>query len=146
QFERVRIALGHAIYVALAYSLLMWAVLWLTSPLVIHIFQAEGETARFFTFFCTWGTPIWVFLGCLFTANATFNNLGYPLLSTLFNWGRATLGTIPLVTFGAHFGGAEGGIIGIILGAAVFGVGALYTAYWISYRLEEKAIGAAITL
>jgi hypothetical protein len=28
-------------------------------------------------------------------ANAAFNDLGYPMLSTLLSWGRATLGAIP---------------------------------------------------
>ena len=34
-------------------------------------------------------------------AAAAFNNLGRPGLSTWFNWGKATLGTIPFATAGA---------------------------------------------
>ena len=33
--------------------------------------------------------------GALFVANAAFNNLGHPLLSTLFNWGRRRWGRFP---------------------------------------------------
>ena len=36
-------------------------------------------------FFCLVSGPIWFFNGLLFVANASFNNLGFPLLSTLFN-------------------------------------------------------------
>ena len=51
---------------------------------------------------------MWFFIGLLFVANASFNNLGFPLLSTLFNWGRATLGTMPFALIGARYGGPEG--------------------------------------
>ena len=47
----------------------------------------------------------------------------------LFNWGRATLGTVPFVTLGAHFGGVEGGMAGMAAGAAIFGIAAVITAY-----------------
>ena len=46
-----------------------------------------------------------------------------------FNWARATLGTIPFVTFGARYGGVQGGLIGFALGCAVFGLIAVATAY-----------------
>ena len=63
----------------------------------------------------------WVFITCLFVANTAFNNLGFPLLAMLFNWGRATLGTIPFVTLGARsWGGVEGAMLGLVLGALDF--------------------------
>ena len=46
-------------------------------------------------FFCQLSGFIWFFISLVFVANASFNNLGFPLLSTFFNWGRATLGMIP---------------------------------------------------
>ena len=42
--------------------------------------------------------------GAQFVANAAFNNLGRPNLSTWFNWGKATLGTIPFAWYGAGLG------------------------------------------
>ncbi len=67
----------------------------------------------------------WLFLACLFVANTAFNNLGFPFLTMAFNWGRATLGTIPFVTFGARYGGVKGGLIGVALGCALFGLAAV---------------------
>ena len=67
-------------------------------------------------------------MGCLFVANSSFNNLGYPLLATFFNWGRATLGTIPLVVVGAHYG-PIGVISAQTLGSVVFGLAALALAF-----------------
>jgi len=80
----------------------------------------------------------WLFIGFLFVANASFNNLGYPFLSLLFNWGRATLGTIPFATIGAAYGGVEGGQLGIAFGAMIFGTSALITAYGVSGRLAKR--------
>ena len=76
-----------------------------------------------------------LFVGCLFVANSAFNNLGFPLLSTVFNWGRATLGTIPFVTLGAWMWQAEGVLYGQMAGALIFGLAALLTAFRVVGRL-----------
>jgi len=102
------------------------------------MFGATGETARLVRFFCTWGAAAWAFLGCIFAANSAFNNLDYAVLSTVFNWGRATLGTIPFVALGAHFYGPEGVLMGIVAGAAIFGIGAIISAYGIVARLGRS--------
>ena len=67
-----------------------------------------------------------------------FNNLGFPLLAMSFNWGRATLGTIPFATLGAKLAGVEGAMIGIIVGAALFGLSAVATAYYVTSRLAKR--------
>ena len=60
-------------------------------------------------------------VGALFVANAAFNNLGFPTWSTVFNWGRATVGTVPFVWIGATQFGAAGVIAGQAAGAVLFG-------------------------
>ena len=73
-------------------------------------------------------------------ANAAFNNLGHPLLSTLFNWGRATLGTIPFVAIGRAYG--PGGVLaGQALGSLVFGLAAMVVAFRITARLGGATPG-----
>jgi Na+-driven multidrug efflux pump len=85
--------------------------------------------------FCRWLAGAFVFSGFLFVANAAFNNLGHPLLSTLFNWGRATLGTIPFVTIGrAH--GPTGVLYGQALGSLVFGLAAMIVAFRVTGRMR----------
>ena len=79
-----------------------------------------------------------MFLACLFVANTAFNNLGFPLLSMVFNWGRATLGTIPFVTWGVWHGGVKGGLVGVAFGCAVFGVIGVATAYWTTAELARR--------
>ena len=140
--DRVRRTLTDSFVLSIGYTLLAWAVLFLASPAINWAFDAQGDNARLVTFFCTWGASAWVFMACLFVANTAFNNLGFPLLATIFNWGRATLGTVPFVSIGAWLGGAEHGVEGAMLGAAVgaaiFGVGAVIAAYWVTARLAKR--------
>jgi hypothetical protein len=77
------------------------------------MFAVDGEATAIVVFFCCYGVAAWLFVTCLFVANTVFNNLGYPLLAMLFNWGRATIGTIPFVLAGARRGGVECAIVGI---------------------------------
>jgi len=137
-FDRVRGALTEALLLCTGYVLAAWAVLFLLSPSLLVAFDAHGDSARIVMFFCAWGVTAWIFIGALFVANTAFNNLGFPLLSTAFNWGRATLGTIPFVTVGARTHGVEGGMIGIALGAALFGLVAVLAAYVAVDRLAKR--------
>ena len=118
------------------------ALLWFAAPGIVDIFHAVGDTARLVTFFCQYGGALWLFLGAIFVSNAAFNNLGFPVLSTGFNWGRATLGTMPFVTLGALRNGPEGGFVGLIIGASLFGVAAVVTAYFVTVRLAKSVINA----
>ncbi len=68
---------------------------------------------------------LFFFNGLLFVSNAAFNNLGHPFYSTLINWGRNTIGTLPLVWAGAMLFGAPGVLIGQALGGVIFGLIAL---------------------
>jgi len=140
--KRVRLVLTDSLAVALVYVLAVWLILWRAAPLIVDIFKATGDTARIVTFFCDYSGALWLFLGAIFVANAAFNNLGFAMLSTGFNWGRATLGTMPFVTFGALRNGPEGGFVGLIFGASLFGIAAVITAYFVTLRLAKSAIKA----
>jgi putative MATE family efflux protein len=136
--KRVQLVLTDSFAISLIYVLFVWLLLWLMAPLIVTVFHAEGDTARIVRFFCTYGGALWLFLGAIFVSNAAFNNLGFAVLSTGFNWGRATLGTMPFVTFGALRNGPEGGFVGLIIGASFFGVAAVATAYAVTLRLGKN--------
>jgi putative MATE family efflux protein len=140
--HRIRRTLIDCFILVAAYTSAMWLLLWLAAPALLVMFAAEGRTADLIVFFCQISGLQWLFLGGLFVANAAFNNLGFAFLSTLFNWGRATLGTIPFVTIGAAWGGPEGGLLGMALGGALFGVAAIVTAFLVTGRLERRARAA----
>ncbi len=135
---RVRRAITDSFVLSVGYAFVAWAALALLSPLIVAGFDAQGESAHLVTFFARYGVSAWVFITCLFVANTVFNNLGFPLLSTAFNWGRATLGTIPFATLGAKFGGVEGAMLGVAFGAALFGLSAVATAYYVTSRLAKR--------
>jgi putative MATE family efflux protein len=138
-FARVRKVLTDCFILAALYVVAVAILLALAAPLIVKLFGASGETARLVLFVCIYCGVLWLFLGAIFVANAAFNNLGAPLLSTLFNWGRATFGTIPFVTLGAAHFGPEGGYAGLIAGAALFGAGAVLAAYRVTARLAKGA-------
>jgi len=100
----------------------------------VRIFFAHGMMAELVQLFCSWLAAGYFFTGALFVANAAFNNLGYPVLATVFDWGRATLGTIPFVAYGARFG-PVGVLAGQAASSVVFGTLALITAFHVVGRL-----------
>jgi putative MATE family efflux protein len=133
RYDRVR----QTLRASLGFMVLAVAVAWLLLALLqgplTRAFSLEGEAALLLQAFCSWLAAGFFFAGALFVANAAFNNLGRPLWSTGFNWARATLGTIPLAWWGAHYGPVQV-LAGQALGTAVFGALAL----WIAFRLTAN--------
>ncbi|VAV87480.1 MATE efflux family protein [hydrothermal vent metagenome] len=111
------------------YTVLVAAGLWLLRDHIPGWFLAQGDAARLVTLFCTWLSLSWLFAGAQYVAQACFNNLGKPHWSMVFNWGKATLGTIPFVIVGVNLWGFEGIMIGYSLGAVVFGTIATISVY-----------------
>jgi putative MATE family efflux protein len=142
RFDRMRQALKDATLFCAAYVVPMWFLLMLSQNQLVNLFHVTGLTADLVRLFTIVSGPMWLTLGGLFVANAAFNNLGFPIYSTAFNWGRATIGTLPLVWLGAHLGGAQGALIGTAAGGAIFGVAALVVAFRVLRMLEEKARSA----
>lgn len=138
QLDRVRQTLRDSFTFVLVTVLAAWAILASAQALVVRAFFASGVTAELVHLFCSWLAAGFLFTGALYVANAAFNNLGYPALSTLFNWGRATLGTIPFVTIGVQFGPA-GLLVGQAAGSVVFGTLAVMTAFRVVGRLSSVA-------
>ncbi|MCJ2137749.1 MATE family efflux transporter [Methylobacterium sp. J-026] len=136
RFDRMRGVLRAAVGVTLAYVALVWLTLALARGPLAALFGLHGVAAELFGFFCLAGGAIWFFNGLLFLGNAAFNNLGFPLRSTLLNWGRATLGTVPPGLLGAALYGPRGVVAGMGLGSLVFGVLGLLLARRTVDRLE----------
>ncbi|WP_458098313.1 MATE family efflux transporter [Roseomonas sp. WA12] len=137
RFDRVRSALRDSLIFVLVAVVAAWVLLWLGQDLLIAAFSAQGVTAEIVRLFCDWVAGSFMFVGALYVSNAAFNNLGRPLLSTAFNWGRATLGTIPLVALGATYG-PEGVLVGQALGAVLFGTAACFVAFTVTRRLGPE--------
>jgi putative MATE family efflux protein len=135
RFDRVRRALTDSMLVIALYCVAMWIALVLLREPVVRVFGLSGEGAALVRFFCAYVAPTWLFVGATFVANAAFNNLGFPTWSSVFIWGRATVGTVPFVWIGATQFGPEGVIAGQAAGTVVFGVASIIVALRIVDRL-----------
>jgi putative MATE family efflux protein len=140
RFDRMRQVLRDSVLFMAAYVAAVWFLLILLRVPVTYLFHAEGLTAELVQFFCLLSGFMWFFIGLLFVANASFNNLGFPLLSTAFNWGRATLGMIPFAYLGAYLAGPKGALTGIAVGSIAFGIAAIVTAFRTVRRLELRDV------
>ncbi|HSI41869.1 MAG TPA: MATE family efflux transporter [Xanthobacteraceae bacterium] len=136
RIERVRGTIVDSVRLTFGYVGLMWLLLALARHAIAQSFGLSAEGAALVDFFCLFAAGGFIFIGALFVANAAFNNLGAPLLSTVFNWGRATLGTVPFVWAGGRLFGAEGVLAGQALGSVAFGVLALVFAFRLVGRLN----------
>ena len=128
----------NAFVVLTIYTLVVWALLAMGSNLIASLFGVEGEARELVVFFCNFVSVSFLFNGMLFVANAAFNNLGYPFLSTIFNWGRSTLGVIPFVWFGSKYYGATGVLAGYGFGVIFFGLAAAFVCLRVIRNLAEN--------
>ncbi|MFN3281411.1 MAG: MATE family efflux transporter [Tabrizicola sp.] len=128
RMDRVRRAfldgLGFTALVILVVSALLFV---LRAP-IADAFRAEGLTRDLVYLFCGPLALLWFFNGMIFVGNAVCNNLGRPFWSTVVNWGRHTLGTVPLALWlGGHWG-AQGVLVGQAIGGVIFGLAAAWLA------------------
>ncbi len=119
---RVHQAYRDGLVFTLAVTVLVSLILFLLrGPLawLFNLDQGGPDTSLVFLF----AGPLsllWFFNGVIFVSNAAFNNLGHPFYSTLTNWGRHTLGTVPLVWIFSLWLGAPGVLIGQGIGGVIF--------------------------
>jgi hypothetical protein len=118
----MRLILRDGVLFTAVYVAAMWLLLAAFRNLLVFAFNATGTGAEI-------SGPMWFFVGLLFVANAAFNNLGFPLLSTAFNWSRATLGTIPFAAVAARYGRPEAILAAVALGSVLFGALAIVVAF-----------------
>jgi len=121
-FDRVRRALFDALLFTGIVVVVATLILFFLREHIAALFSAEGVSLSLIFLFCGPLALAFFFNGMLFVSNACFNNLGRPFYSTWLNWGRHTLGTIPLVWLGSILFGAPGVLIGQAAGGVFFGV------------------------
>ncbi|CAN5225873.1 MATE family efflux transporter [soil metagenome] len=138
EFGRVRRTLNDGLIFASLYTGATSLLLFIFRHQIAELFQASGQTRHLIVFFCTFIAASWAFAGAQFVANAAFNNLGYPNTSTVFNWAKATVGTIPFALYGAAAGGPEGVLVGTAIGSLVFGLASTLWAYRIAMLIERR--------
>ena len=137
--DRVAMAYRDSLIFCAAYVLIAWALLAIAAPWIVAGFGVSETGAEVVYAFCHLGAAGFVFSGALFVANAAFNNLGRPLLSTAFNWTRDGLATpLALILIPAAFG-AAGGVYAQAVAAVVVGVVAIAAGWRLTHRLDFGA-------
>ena len=138
-YARVRLALREGmLFCGLFVAAMALLLFGLRAP-IAALFDADGITRDLIYLFCGPLALAFFFNGVLFVCNAAFNNLGRPFYSTLVNWGRHTLGTIPFVMLGAWGLGAPGVLIGQAVGGILFSALAVFLAFRVVAQVERSA-------
>nr|WP_040693225.1 MATE family efflux transporter [Pseudaminobacter salicylatoxidans] len=144
KYDRLVTTMRDSLVFTVAYVLAVWALLAIFAHPIADIFGAQGLARELIVFFCFFAAGSFLFNGAIFVSSAAFNNLGYATYSTVFNWGRSTLGIIPFVWAGAHFYGAKGVIAGWGLGAIVFGVISMMVCFRVVRSLASQPVAPGI--
>ena len=138
RFDRVRSTLVNSLVFNVVYVVFVWLLLWAGAELIVRVFSASDEARELILFYCHFLVGAFAFNGLLFVANTSFNNLRHAHWATCFNFGRALLGTIPAVYFGARWFGPRGVMAGEAFGAMLFGLLAVAAAFALVRRLERE--------
>jgi putative MATE family efflux protein len=134
EMTRVRRAFVDGILFTALVVAVVSALLFALRPWIGALFNAQGITLTLVYLFCGPLALAWFFNGLLFLSNAACNNLGRPYQSTWLNWGRHTIGTMPLVAVGAAWFGAPGVLVGQAAGGVAFGL----VSVWLALRLIAR--------
>jgi Na+-driven multidrug efflux pump len=145
KYDRVTQTLKDGLLFSAIYTLITSSILLVFRHEIAEVFRASGRTLDVVVFFCTFIAISWAFAGAQFVSNAAFNNLGRANLSTIFNWAKATVGTIPFAIAGSRFGGPEGVLAGVAAGSIIFGVASVYAAFRIVGQLAKAGSGRSAT-
>jgi Na+-driven multidrug efflux pump len=138
RMDRVRETFRAALLFTAMVSLGVAALLFLLRGPLADLFGATGVTRDLVFLFCGPLALLWFFNGVIFVSNAACNNLGHPFWSTMVNWGRQTLGTIPFLLLFAGWLGPGGVLIGPAVGGVIFGM----LAWWLALRaIAAPAVG-----
>ncbi len=134
RMDRVRRAfLDGLLFTAIVIGVVTVVLFALRAP-IADLFGAQGVTRDLVYLFCGPLCLLFYFNGAIFVANAACNNLGAAFQSTLINWGRNTIGTVPLALWlGLHWGAS-----GVLIGQALGGVGFGLLAIWLALRRIDR--------
>ncbi len=139
RLDRVRRAFWDSVIFSGIVIVAMSALLFVLRAPIADVFHAQGMTRELVYLFCGPLSLMFFFNGLIFIANATCNNLGAAFQSTLVNWARHTIGTVPFALWLAVDYGPKGVLIGQSLGGIVFGI----VAIWLALRVIDKRSATA---
>lgn len=142
QFGRLRSAYRDALIFALVYTLVAWMLLMAAGDAVTRGFALGPEGAAVVRAFTHVGAGGFLFAAALFVSNSAFNAMGRPARSTLSNWTRDGLLTLPLGLVLAAGFGAAGVIYAQALASLLVGCAACWWGWRFVTGLERRMVSA----
>ena len=122
QFDRVRMTYCNALIFSTIYVAGVWLILALFAPLISQFFSLTDDASTVLNAFCYITAGSFIFGGALYIANASFNNLGRPSYSAIFNWLKDGLCLLPLIWILIPYYGAVGVVYASAIALTVAGL------------------------
>jgi len=141
RWHRLETTYRDALIFGIGYSMVAWAALYVGLPVIQRAFALAPDGVEVLRAFVTVGAGSVVFSAALFVSNAAFNALGRPGRSTLVNWLRDGVLTLPLALWGAAAFGAPGVIYAQAVAAVVVGLGSAIWGWVYVRRLAARGAG-----
>lgn len=142
KFDRVRSAYVDSLIFSTVYVLITWGLLVLLTPTIIGLFELSPQAAEVIYAFNYYAAGTFVFAGFLYVSNASFNNLGRPQYSTVFNWLKDGLLMLPLCMLGAAYFGAAGVIYGQGAAVAIAGLMSVIVGWRFIKTTQAREVAA----
>jgi putative MATE family efflux protein len=130
---RVRKSYRDALLFCTIYVCVAWAILAALSGQVAAAFSLNAEGAAVVDAFTHLAAGAYILVGGMFVANAAFNVMGRPIISTAMNWGRDGLATPLAIWLLAGTGAA-----GVVYAQGAAGVAAGLISAWVGWTFVQR--------
>ncbi len=140
EYDRLRTTYRDALIFGLLYTVVTWTILAAVGPSVAQSFGLGPTGVGVVLAFTHVGAGGFMFAAGLFVSNAAFNALGKPTRSTLTNWLRDGVLTLPIALWLAGIYQAEGVIYAQAVAAIIVGVGAALWGWRFVLSLARQAL------
>ena len=137
KFNRVRTAYRDALIFSTFYVFVVWSLLAILTPFILQVFNLSAGARTVIEAFNYIAAGSYAFAGALYVSNASFNNLGKPLYSTLFNWIKDGVVMLPLCIWGASIYGASGVVYGQGIAYVISGIASVIFGWWFIKNVEK---------
>ncbi|PID84479.1 MATE family efflux transporter [Candidatus Gracilibacteria bacterium] len=134
--DRIQQTIWESIKFSAGYIFFISLVLFFLQDPIIHIFHLTGEARELSLIFFQFLSWLFIFQAFVFIANAVFNNIGHAKNSTIINFLKATVFTMPFAYFGGQYYGASGVLIGQSIGFSIIGILAIYWCFKTVKKLQ----------
>jgi len=116
RFDRIQETVWSSLKFSFLYVIGASITLLLLRNVIVDIFSLVWVARELWLLFMTFLSWLFIFQAMAFVANAVFNNIWYAKKSTIINFAKATIFTIPFVYFWSLHYGASGVIVGQSIG------------------------------